>query len=254
MGIGSEGGLISPVCSSRIWVMERRKIPKVEQLGQVLNTKNRLNSCLGVCFLTSILTFYFILPADIAGARTKSISIFSWFSSSPGSDGGVWNVPVGGHSMDRGRRKGGGDLEEKNTTTITTTFGTNVTTKITPVVPPEKPSVNVTMLVQPENPSANVTKKTTTLVRPEMGGVSENPEANVTTKITHLVQPEKVPKEVPKCDIFDGRWVKDERIKPYYSHRSCPYMDIDFNCHKNGRPDHEFLKWRWQPYGCTIPM
>ncbi|KAM0932836.1 putative PMR5 domain, PC-Esterase, protein trichome birefringence-like 2 [Dioscorea sansibarensis] len=55
-----------------------------------------------------------------------------------------------------------------------------------------------------------------------------------------------------KCDIFDGRWVRDER-KPYYPAGSCPHIDIDFNCHLNGRPDDDFLRWKWQPYGCDIP-
>ncbi|WOL20703.1 protein trichome birefringence-like 2 [Canna indica] len=55
------------------------------------------------------------------------------------------------------------------------------------------------------------------------------------------------------CDIFDGRWVWDERNEPYYPPGSCPYIDGDFNCHNNGRPDSKFLKWRWQPYGCNIP-
>lgn len=55
-----------------------------------------------------------------------------------------------------------------------------------------------------------------------------------------------------KCDIFDGRWVRD-LTKPYYPPGSCPYIDIDFDCYKNGRPEYEFLKWTWKPYGCDIP-
>ncbi|KAH0461863.1 hypothetical protein IEQ34_009438 [Dendrobium chrysotoxum] len=55
-----------------------------------------------------------------------------------------------------------------------------------------------------------------------------------------------------KCDIFDGGWVRD-LTKPYYPPGSCPYIDIDFDCYKNGRPDDEFLRWRWKPYGCDIP-
>ncbi|KAL6567805.1 hypothetical protein OROGR_001473 [Orobanche gracilis] len=54
------------------------------------------------------------------------------------------------------------------------------------------------------------------------------------------------------CDIFNGRWVRDD-TKPYYPPGSCPYIDRDFDCHFNGRPDTEFVKWRWQPYDCDIP-
>ncbi|KAL0293047.1 UNVERIFIED_CONTAM: protein trichome birefringence-like 2 [Sesamum angustifolium] len=52
--------------------------------------------------------------------------------------------------------------------------------------------------------------------------------------------------------MFKGRWVRDDTM-PYYPPGSCPYIDRDFECHLNGRPDNEFLKWRWQPDDCDIP-
>ncbi|KAK9938360.1 hypothetical protein M0R45_015103 [Rubus argutus] len=55
-----------------------------------------------------------------------------------------------------------------------------------------------------------------------------------------------------KCDIYDGKWVRDDS-KPYYPGGSCPYIDRGFNCHLNGRPDNGFLRWKWQPNGCDIP-
>lgn len=55
-----------------------------------------------------------------------------------------------------------------------------------------------------------------------------------------------------KCDIFFGKWVRDDS-KPYYPGGSCPYIDRDFNCHLNGRPDNAFIKWKWQPNECDIP-
>ena len=55
-----------------------------------------------------------------------------------------------------------------------------------------------------------------------------------------------------ECDIFDGKWVRDE-FKPYYPLGSCPNVDRDFDCHLNGRPDSEYVKWKWQPNGCDIP-
>ncbi|CAA0833710.1 Protein trichome birefringence-like 2 [Striga hermonthica] len=54
------------------------------------------------------------------------------------------------------------------------------------------------------------------------------------------------------CDVFDGRWVRDDTM-PYYPPGSCPYIDRDFDCHANGRPDDEYVRWRWQPYDCEIP-
>uniref|UniRef100_A0A0E0H2Z3 Uncharacterized protein n=1 Tax=Oryza nivara TaxID=4536 RepID=A0A0E0H2Z3_ORYNI len=60
-----------------------------------------------------------------------------------------------------------------------------------------------------------------------------------------------------KCDVFSGRWVRDDDegggAYPFYPPGSCPHIDDDFNCHKNGRADTGFLRWRWQPHGCDIP-
>nr|GEZ31791.1 protein trichome birefringence-like 2 [Tanacetum cinerariifolium] len=55
-----------------------------------------------------------------------------------------------------------------------------------------------------------------------------------------------------KCDIFDGRWIRDD-TKPYYPPESCPYIDGVFNCHRYQRPYINFVKWRWQPFGCDTP-
>ncbi|KVH97797.1 PC-Esterase [Cynara cardunculus var. scolymus] len=55
-----------------------------------------------------------------------------------------------------------------------------------------------------------------------------------------------------ECDIFNGRWVRDD-TKPYYPAGSCPYVDRDFDCHLNKRPDDEYVKWKWQPFECEIP-
>lgn len=54
------------------------------------------------------------------------------------------------------------------------------------------------------------------------------------------------------CDIFDGEWVRDDS-KPYYPLGSCPFIDRDFDCDLNKRPDDGYVKWKWQPYGCNIP-
>ncbi|CAF1715895.1 unnamed protein product [Brassica napus] len=58
--------------------------------------------------------------------------------------------------------------------------------------------------------------------------------------------------ELTSCDIFDGSWVFDD-TKPVYSPGYCPFVEDKFNCFKNGRPDSGFLRYRWQPHGCSIP-
>ncbi|CAL9136516.1 unnamed protein product [Musa textilis] len=54
------------------------------------------------------------------------------------------------------------------------------------------------------------------------------------------------------CDIFQGRWVKDDSY-PLYPEGSCPHIDEPFDCYRNGRPDRAYQKLRWLPDGCNIP-
>ncbi|KAL5860261.1 hypothetical protein ACOSQ4_001557 [Xanthoceras sorbifolium] len=54
------------------------------------------------------------------------------------------------------------------------------------------------------------------------------------------------------CDIFDGNWVWDHSY-PLYQSTDCMLMDNGFRCLENGRPDHFYTKWRWQPKQCNLP-
>ncbi|KAJ7526558.1 hypothetical protein O6H91_16G012000 [Diphasiastrum complanatum] len=54
------------------------------------------------------------------------------------------------------------------------------------------------------------------------------------------------------CDVSKGRWVPDESY-PLYRSEECPFIDGGFRCQENGRPDSNYLKWRWQPSQCNIP-
>lgn len=55
------------------------------------------------------------------------------------------------------------------------------------------------------------------------------------------------------CDIYTGTWVSDNTA-PVYNSSTCPYAEAGFSCQENGRPDSDYLKWRWQPFGCDIPV
>ncbi|CAJ1908186.1 unnamed protein product [Sphenostylis stenocarpa] len=55
-----------------------------------------------------------------------------------------------------------------------------------------------------------------------------------------------------KCDFFDGKWVKDDSY-PLYKPDSCSLIDEQFNCIRNGRPDKEYLTYKWKPKGCSLP-
>ncbi|KAI3665781.1 hypothetical protein L6452_44414 [Arctium lappa] len=55
------------------------------------------------------------------------------------------------------------------------------------------------------------------------------------------------------CDLFSGEWVENPE-GPYYTNASCYAIQEHQNCMKYGRPDRDFLKWRWKPHGCELPI
>ena len=55
------------------------------------------------------------------------------------------------------------------------------------------------------------------------------------------------------CNIFSGKWIPYPE-EPYYTSQTCPFVIDHHNCFKNGRPDTDFLKWRWKPDQCELPL
>lgn len=58
---------------------------------------------------------------------------------------------------------------------------------------------------------------------------------------------------VKKCDIFTGEWIRNPKA-PYYINTTCWAIHEHQNCMKYGRPDLDFMKWRWKPDGCELPI
>ncbi|KAJ1402163.1 PMR5 N-terminal domain [Sesbania bispinosa] len=56
-----------------------------------------------------------------------------------------------------------------------------------------------------------------------------------------------------RCNLFSGKWVPYPK-GPSYSNETCPFITDRQNCLMHGRPDREFLKWRWKPDECDLPL
>lgn len=84
---------------------------------------------------------------------------------------------------------------------------------------------------------------------------TNNPEQKMMINITDEYDSEKQEaKTVKKCDMFDGRWVYMPDDDPSYDSVKCPFIEEKMSCKKNGRPDFEYEKWRWEAFGCDIPL
>ncbi|KMT08216.1 hypothetical protein BVRB_6g142340 [Beta vulgaris subsp. vulgaris] len=64
-----------------------------------------------------------------------------------------------------------------------------------------------------------------------------------------------VNKTTKKCNnLFDGRWVYIPEETPKYDSTTCPFLEEKMSCQKNGRPDFEYEKWRWEARDCDVPL
>lgn len=55
------------------------------------------------------------------------------------------------------------------------------------------------------------------------------------------------------CNIFVGKWIPYPK-GPYYTNETNCVIDDRQNCMKFGRPDSDFLHWRWKPNDCDLPL
>ncbi|XP_075494369.1 protein trichome birefringence-like 19 [Primulina tabacum] len=116
----------------------------------------------------------------------------------------------------------------------------------------DKPSEN-TIIIADEDES-----------RPPDSGVSsasKPPPLPTTAKADSTAKtPGKMSRKVPNsgdpgttCDLFSGEWVPNPG-GPYYTNTTCQTIQEHQNCMKFGRPDTGFMKWRWRPDDCELPI
>jgi len=60
------------------------------------------------------------------------------------------------------------------------------------------------------------------------------------------------PGPAASCDVFSGSWVLGDGPAAYTGY-SCSLIDAEFNCQLYGRPDSDYLRYRWKPAGCELP-
>ncbi|XP_027099319.1 protein ALTERED XYLOGLUCAN 4 [Coffea eugenioides] len=54
------------------------------------------------------------------------------------------------------------------------------------------------------------------------------------------------------CDYSNGEWIRD-KLGPLYNGTTCGTIKDGQNCMSHGRPDKDYLYWRWKPRQCKLP-
>ena len=62
----------------------------------------------------------------------------------------------------------------------------------------------------------------------------------------------KSPSSSSSCDYTSGKWVQDKQSTPLYNDTTCGTIKEGRNCIAHGRPDLDYLHWRWRPNKCQL--
>ncbi|KAI5071244.1 hypothetical protein GOP47_0013495 [Adiantum capillus-veneris] len=55
------------------------------------------------------------------------------------------------------------------------------------------------------------------------------------------------------CNIWKGKWIP-HHSPPAYTNATCQFIQGHQDCLKNGRPDLQYLQWKWKPHDCDLPL
>ncbi|CAJ2647633.1 unnamed protein product [Trifolium pratense] len=76
--------------------------------------------------------------------------------------------------------------------------------------------------------------------------------SSLSSTSTHLTKEKEKLYEKP-CDYTNGKWIYDKK-GPLYNGTTCSNIKKSQNCIVNGRPDSNYLNWRWKPSECHLPI
>ncbi|KAK8486942.1 hypothetical protein V6N12_065843 [Hibiscus sabdariffa] len=235
---------------------------------QSFSENNRLPSSRNTTFL----------PPNTSTNKTQSSVLHAnqTKASSPNVNG---NPPITSNQAEKKESSGKAQVLQVNqTSTVTeTTPAVSVAnrTRTSPAKSDSSDKVNQTTKVTEKTPvvanvSSNSTAKSDSSGKGEKSAAQKGVASNYTASPTKEQWNEKkqgngngsglsanqgiesLIESLMNCDLFDGVWVKDNSY-PLYKPGSCSFIDEQFSCIINGRPDKNYQKLKWKPKGCSLP-
>ncbi|KAL5652994.1 hypothetical protein ACJX0J_038452, partial [Zea mays] len=80
--------------------------------------------------------------------------------------------------------------------------------------------------------------------------------AGTTTRkmpLTPPPQPAKAAFDPSRCSVTEGYWAYNRSKELLYTDQTCPFIDRQVSCQRNGRPDSDYLRWDWHLDDCSLP-
>lgn len=66
-------------------------------------------------------------------------------------------------------------------------------------------------------------------------------------------QPAKAAFDPSRCSVTEGYWAYNRSKELLYTDQTCPFIDRQVSCQRNGRPDSDYLRWDWHLDDCSLP-
>uniref|UniRef100_A0A6N2KRK6 Uncharacterized protein n=1 Tax=Salix viminalis TaxID=40686 RepID=A0A6N2KRK6_SALVM len=88
---------------------------------------------------------------------------------------------------------------------------------------------------------------------PRRNAVKQSKDRTAEDNLKSLQMDDRFEFDPEECTVNTGKWMYNKTFRPLYTDRSCPYLDRQVSCVKNGRRDSDYSRWEWQPDDCTLP-